>query len=133
MTRHDARQLLLADIKIIIEGASASGGMLRTSCYTQTLARKHPEFSVGRIIDELTIAATAAGLPVEISRPRKFELTATQNEEPVRAKHPLPPLPRLLPNVRAPRNIFAGRGIAFSRRLLLRGWRAATSVQRGHH
>ena len=125
MTRHDARQLLLADIKIIIEGASASGAMLRTSCYTQSLARKHPEFSVGRIIDELTIAATSAGLPVEISRPRRVELTATQNKGPVGTRQPLLSLPRLLPNVRSTRDI--------SRKLLLRGWRAATSVQRGHH
>ena len=87
MTRHEARQLLLADIKIIIEGASASGGtLLRTGCHAQTLARNHPEFSLGRIIDELTIAAASAGLPVEISRPRRVELTATQNEGPLRRR-----------------------------------------------
>jgi hypothetical protein len=134
MTRHNARQLLLADIKIIIETASASGGMLlRTSCYAEALARKHPEFSLGRIIDEMTIAAISAGLAVEISRPRKFSPIATQNEEPVRTKQPLVSLPRLLPNIRSPRDIFAGGGVAFSRNLLLRGWRAATSAQRGHH
>ena len=122
MTREDARQLLLADINIIIEAASNSGGtLLRTGCYAQTLARKHPEFSLGRIIDELTIAATSAGLPVEIGRPGKFEPVATQGEEPVRRKNPLVSLPRLLPNIRSRRDAFAG------------GRRAATSVQRGHH
>ena len=131
MTRHDARQLLLADIKNIIETASASGGMLlRTRCYAQTLARKHTEFSLGRVIDELTIAAASAGLPVEISRPRKIAHTAAQSEAP---RHALQLLPSLLPGIRSTRAFFESGSVAFSRKLLFRTRRAATPAGHGQH
>ena len=69
-----SRQLLREEIERIVADAKAAEMTLNTAAHAARLFAAYPgaHYSVGRIVDELVVAATAAGLPVEIAR---FERT----------------------------------------------------------
>jgi hypothetical protein len=65
------RTLLAEEIERIVAETQSSGATLRTSFHAASLFAAYPgaNFSVGRIIDELVVAASAAKVPVEIAWP----------------------------------------------------------------
>ena len=65
------RTLLAEEIDRIVAEAQSRGATLRTSYHAASLFAAYPgaNFSVGRIIDEIVVAASAAKVPVEIARP----------------------------------------------------------------
>jgi len=65
------RRALLADIGKVIAVAAETGTMVRTGDLANTLVADYPAagFTVGRIIVEITAAAAASKVPVEIDRP----------------------------------------------------------------
>ena len=65
-----SRQLLSEEIASIVAQAAATGGILRAGDHAEHLRRAYPatEYSLGHIIDELILAATKSGVPVEINR-----------------------------------------------------------------
>jgi hypothetical protein len=68
------QRLLLAEIARIVESTRQHGGTLRAGYHAGLLADAYPHvFSLGRIIDELVLAASKVKVPVEISRPDDVE------------------------------------------------------------
>jgi hypothetical protein len=67
--RSCAQAALLKEIERIVDSAKSSGRILRAGRYAGLLSDRYPEFSIGRIVDELVAAAAVAKVPVEISRP----------------------------------------------------------------
>ena len=65
-----ARALLREEISRIVEKAKADGEIVRTGEHSLRLLEAYPNanFPLGRTIDELTVAAAAAGLAVELDR-----------------------------------------------------------------
>jgi hypothetical protein len=63
------RHLVLEEIEHIVAEAKAAGRVLRTGYHAGMIASRYPDaFSIGRIIDELILAASRAGVAVEIGR-----------------------------------------------------------------
>ena len=69
-TQANARQRFADEIESIIGEAKANGETLRTGYHAGLLAVAYPDanFSIGRIIEELILAAAKASIPVEIGR-----------------------------------------------------------------
>jgi hypothetical protein len=65
------RTLLLNAIERIVANAKGGGATIRAGYHAGMLAADFPNcnFSIGRIVDEVVLAATRAGVPVEIARP----------------------------------------------------------------
>ena len=64
------QRLLLEEIARIVKSARDNGVTLRTGYHAGLLADAYPHvFSIGRIIDELVLAASREGIPLEIARP----------------------------------------------------------------
>jgi hypothetical protein len=64
-----AEHHLFEEIARIVSEAKGGGGTLRTGYHAALLFDAYPTtFSLGRIIDELILAAAREGVPVEISR-----------------------------------------------------------------
>ena len=64
----DALPVLREAIYRIVAEVQARGGTLRAGYHAGMLGAEHPEFSVGRILDELVTEAAHQGVPVEIGR-----------------------------------------------------------------
>ena len=66
------RALLLREIACLVGEAERNGGKIATGTHAAMLFATYPgaNFSVGRIIDEIVLAASAKRLVVEIDRPR---------------------------------------------------------------
>jgi hypothetical protein len=62
------RLCLIARIEAIVADAAVSGEMIRAGYHAGMMAADFPQFSLGRIIDEIVAAAAVAKVPVEISR-----------------------------------------------------------------
>jgi len=64
-------QRLLKDIQRIVADAMEAGEALYAAEHAARLFAACPEcgFSIGRIVDELTLAASGVRVPVEIARP----------------------------------------------------------------
>jgi len=69
-TESDQRARLLSEIRRIVGDAQADGGIVFTAYHAASLFAAYPgaHFSVGRIVDEIALAATASGVAVEIAR-----------------------------------------------------------------
>ncbi len=68
------QRLLMEEIARIIESARENGETLRTGYHAGMIASAYPHvFSIGRIVDELILAATREGIPVEMARPAGVE------------------------------------------------------------
>jgi hypothetical protein len=64
------QRLLLEEIARIVQSARDNGDTLRAGYHAGLLADAYPHaFSIGRIIDELILAATREGVSIEIGRP----------------------------------------------------------------
>jgi hypothetical protein len=64
------RVLLTEEIEHIVAEAQRIGGTLQTSYHAASLfATPGANWSVGRIIHEIVLAASASNVPVEIARP----------------------------------------------------------------
>ena len=66
----DQRQLILDEIRTIVADAVAAGDILRVGPHARRLSATYPAsgWSEGHIADELILAASAARVPLEISR-----------------------------------------------------------------
>lgn len=63
------RALVLEEITRIVGDAKTEGRVLRAGYHAGLLAHRYPDcFSIGRFIDELIMAASKQGVPVEIGR-----------------------------------------------------------------
>jgi hypothetical protein len=64
------RDHILQEIQEIVAEAAAAGETLRVGAHAKRLKEAYPSagFSVGRITDELILAATKASVAVEIDR-----------------------------------------------------------------
>jgi hypothetical protein len=71
ITQQLQRDLLIEEIRRIVADAGAAGETLHTDDHATKLFDAYPAagFSIGRIVDELTLAAGRARVPVEIARP----------------------------------------------------------------
>ena len=64
------RRLLLEEVGRIVADAKTAGSTIRAGYHAGMLAAAYPEvFSIGRIVDELVLAATKEGVAIEMSRP----------------------------------------------------------------
>jgi hypothetical protein len=69
-----SRRLLKREIGRIVADARTTGvGILHTNDHAGRLAAIYPTagYSIGHIIDEIVVAAAAAGVAVEVARPNK--------------------------------------------------------------
>ena len=62
--------LLLTEIERIVSEAAQTSAVLRTQDHAARLLESYPDFSLGRIINEIVATAAIAKVPVEIERPK---------------------------------------------------------------
>lgn len=70
MIEQESQARLRAEIDRIVSDAKMSGDTLRTGLHAGRLALMYSEsnYSIGRIIEEIVVAAAEAGVPVEVGR-----------------------------------------------------------------
>ena len=71
MLELEQRALLIKEIAALVADAKRDGRLISTDVHAARLLAAYPDanFSVGRIVDEIILAASALGIAVEMARP----------------------------------------------------------------